>query len=197
MIKLEKLGENAVKAKYELNNLTTEQKNTILQMVAKQLLQDCPLILEANQKDIEHAKEKGMHSGLIDRLLLTKERITVIAESLLAVSELPDPVGEVLEQIDRPNGLKIEKRRVPIGVIGIIYESRPNVTADAFSLCFKTGNVVILKGGSDALLSNIAITDSIRRALENTNLITPDAIQLITDTDRETTKEFMKMKKKR
>ena len=194
MIALEELGENAIKAKYELNNLTTNQKNEVLQMVAAQLLQDCPLILAANQKDMEQATQKGMNSGLIDRLLLTKERIKGIAESLLEVSALQDPVGEVLEQISRPNGLTIEKRRVPIGVIGIIYESRPNVTADAFSLCFKTGNAVILKGGSDAILSNIAITESIRTALEKSKMVTPNAIQLITATDRETTKEFMKMK---
>ena len=134
-----------------------------------------------------------MHPGLIDRLRLTSERIAGMAEGLKQVADLPDPIGELLETIERPNGLKIEKRRVPMGVIGIIYESRPNVTADAFGLCFKSGNAVILKGGSDAICSNMAITKVIRQALKEEG-ITENAIQLIESTDREVAKAFMRLK---
>lgn len=134
-----------------------------------------------------------MSQGLLDRLKLTEERISQIAEGLVQITKLPDPVGNVLEKFTRPNGLLISKVSVPMGVIGIIYESRPNVTADAFGLCFKAGNVVILKGGSDALHSNIAITNVIRETLEK-NQLNPDMIQLITATDRAVTAEFMKMK---
>ena len=133
-----------------------------------------------------------MHPGMVDRLRLTKERVAAMADGLRQIAELPDPIGEVMEAFERPNGLKIEKRRVPMGVIGIIYESRPNVTVDAFGLCFKTGNAVILKGGSDAIHSNIAITKVVRGALEAAG-ITADAIQLIEATDRAVTAEFMKM----
>ena len=134
-----------------------------------------------------------MHPALLDRLRLTEERIKGMAEGLLQVAELPDPVGEIIETIERPNGLRIEKRRVPMGVIGMIYESRPNVTADAFGLCFKSGNAVILKGGSDAVCSNIAIAGIIRQALKEEG-ITEDAIQLIESSDRAVTREFMRMK---
>ena len=134
-----------------------------------------------------------MSQGLLDRLKLTEDRISQIAEGLVQITKLPDPVGNVLEKFTRPNGLIISKVSVPMGVIGIIYESRPNVTADAFGLCFKAGNAVILKGGSDALHSNIAITNVIRETLEK-NRLNPDMIQLITATDRAVTAEFMKMK---
>lgn len=134
-----------------------------------------------------------MHPGLIDRLRLTAERIEQMAEGLRKVADLPDPVGEVLEAMERPNGLKIKKCRVPMGVIGIIYESRPNVTADAFGLCFKSGNAVILKGGSDAICSNMAITDCIRKALR-TQDVEEDAIQMIRSTDRAVAQEFMRLK---
>ena len=137
-------------------------------------------------------QEKG-HEGLVDRLRLTKDRIQGMSTGLLEIIQLEDPIGECLEQFERPNGLNIEKKRVPLGVIGIIYESRPNVTADAFGLCFKTNNAVILKGGSDAIFSNSAITSVIRKALKKCNIV-EDAIQLITDTNREVTTEFMKLK---
>ena len=140
-------------------------------------------ILAANEKDLARAEEKGMKAGLIDRLRLTEERIKGMAEGIEKVTQLPDPVGELLETIHRPNGLVIEKRRVPLGVVGIIYESRPNVTADAFSLCFKSGNAVILKGGSDALYSNKAIVSMIREGLEKSG-VTEDAISFIDATDR-------------
>ena len=190
---LHELGEKAVCAKYELQKLTEERKNEALCYVANVLVEDAAYILEENEKDLQAAKENGMHEGLIDRLRLTKERIEGIAEGLRQIVELPDPIGEVLEESVRPNGLSISKVRVPLGVIGIIYESRPNVTADAFGLCFKTGNAVILKGGSDAIHSNIAITQTIRKGLIALG-ITADAISLITDTDRKVTAEFMRMK---
>ncbi len=190
---LKQLGESAQHAKYELQILSTEMKNNALCKVASALIRESEMLLEENKKDIQAGEEKGMHAGLIDRLRLTPERIAQMAEGLKQVSELADPIGELMESIERPNGLHIEKRRVPMGVIGIIYESRPNVTADAFALCFKSGNAVILKGGSDAIHSNQAITEVIRRTLADAG-ITPDAIQLIASTDRGVTQEFMRMK---
>lgn len=190
---LKTMGIKAVTVKSALELLTTEEKNAALETAAAGLIQDTALILEANQKDMEQGRQKGMSQGLLDRLALTEARISAMAEGIRQVASLPDPVGELLEQWERPNGLILQKRRVPMGVIGIIYEARPNVTADAFALCFKTGNAVILKGGSDALHSNCAITESIRNSLKRAG-ITEDAIQLILQTDREVTKEFMQMK---
>ncbi len=187
------LGQNAVAAKYEMQSLSTEVKNKALVAIASALVEHSKEILLANDVDIKYGEAAGMHPGLLDRLRLTEDRVKAMAEGLTQIAELADPIGECLESFDRPNGLHIEKVRVPLGVIGIIYESRPNVTADAFGLCFKTGNAVILKGGSDALQSNIAITKVIREELEKQG-ITPDAISLITDTDRAVTAQFMKMK---
>lgn len=189
---LEDMGRRAAEAKYDVQKLSADKKNEILKVVAKQLQQDAAEILTENAKDICSGEENGMHSGMIDRLRLTKERIDAMAEGLCQIAKLEDPVGEVLETFTRPNGMKISKRRVPLGVIGIIYESRPNVTADAFGLCFKAGNAVILKGGSDALKSNMAVTASIRRGLGKCG-VNEDAIQLIECTDREVTAQFMKM----
>lgn len=189
---LQELGMAAQEAKPIFAKLTTEEKNKALIAVADGLVADADKILEQNAIDMENGKKNNMKAGLLDRLLLTKERIEAMAEGLRQIAGLEDPVGEVLETFERPNGLKVVQKRVPIGVIGIIYEARPNVTADAFGLCFKTGNVVILKGGKDALHSNVSITDSIRNSLEKIH-ITPDVIQQITDTNRETTKEFMRL----
>lgn len=189
---LEEMGSAAKKAEPQLIQLTTEQKNQALTAVADGLIADAEMILQENAKDIENAKTNHMAEGLVDRLLLTKERIEAMAEGLKQVAALEDPIGEVLETFERPNGLKVVQKRVPLGVIGIIYESRPNVTADAFGLCFKTGNVVILKGGKDAIHSNLSITTSIRSTLKKLK-IAEDAVQLITDTDRETTRAFMKL----
>ena len=180
-------------SKYALQKLTTKEKNEALIHVAKSLVKEADKLIEANAVDIKAGEEKGMHSGLLDRLRLTEERIRAMAEGLIQVTELPDPIGEVLESYNRPNGLQIEKRRVPMGVIGIIYESRPNVTCDAFGLCFKTGNCVILKGGSDAICSNKAIVSVLKEALKKHNL-PEEACSLIEDTNRETTLAFMKMK---
>ncbi|MBD5488195.1 MAG: glutamate-5-semialdehyde dehydrogenase [Lachnospiraceae bacterium] len=190
---LETLGQKAVAAKYELQKLSTETKNSALQAVAAALVKETDRILAANQKDYEIAKQGGMAEGLLDRLKLTDARIEGMAEGLRQIVELHDPVGEVMETFDRPNGLHISKVRVPMGVIGIIYEARPNVTADAFGLCFKTGNAVILKGGKDAFYSNEAITEIIRETLGNRQ-IPADAIQLITDNDRAVTTAFMQLK---
>lgn len=190
---LDQLGRNASAAKYELQKMSKSCKNEVLNTAAQALIRENSFILKENKKDIARGEEKGMHPGLIDRLRLTDGRIKGMAQGLMQVAELPDPVGEVMETIDRPNGLKIEKRRVPIGVIGIIYESRPNVTADAFGLCFKSGNAVILKGGSDAICSNIAITKVIRESLKDRG-ITENAIQLIESTDRAVVQEFMRLK---
>ena len=191
-MELKGLGKAAAAVKYELACMPEEEKNRALLAAAKGLIRDTDRILTANAKDVADGEAKGMHPGLVDRLRLTKERIQAMAEGLKQVSALPDPVGEVLDSFTRPNGLKIEKRRVPLGVIGIIYESRPNVTADAFGLCFKAGNACILKGGSDALSSNLAITESLRASLKECG-INPDAVQLITDTNRAVTEQFMRM----
>ncbi|MDE7286292.1 MAG: aldehyde dehydrogenase family protein, partial [Lachnospiraceae bacterium] len=190
---LVQIGKNAAEAKYELQMLSEDRKNRALYTVAQALINESRMIIEENEKDLVRGEEKGMHPGLIDRLRLTPERIQGMAEGLRQVAELPDPIGEILETTERPNGLTIVKQRVPMGVIGIIYESRPNVTADAFGLCFKSGNVVILKGGSDAICSNIAITRVIQHALKEEG-ITEHAIGLIESTDRAVVTEFMKLK---
>ncbi len=191
--RLTEMGERAVAAKYALAALSPARKDRALLAAAGALIDRGEELLSANALDLEAGKAAGMRPGMLDRLALTKERIGAMAEGLRQIAALPDPVGEVLETFTRPNGLEIEKRRVPLGVIGIIYESRPNVTADAFGLCFKTGNAVILKGGSDAIRSNAAIEAVLRDALEAEG-ITPDAIQLIRDTDRAVTEQFMRMK---
>ena len=192
-IMLKEMGARALNAKYALQKLTATEKNKALLHASEALLSHTEEILSANEKDITAGKEKGMHEGLLDRLALTETRIVAMAEGLRQIAALEDPIGEIMDTFTRPNGLKISKVRVPLGVIGIIYESRPNVTADAFGLCFKAGNAVILKGGSDALLSNKAITVVLRNALQESG-ICADALQLIDSGDREITKAFMKMK---
>ena len=189
---LEELGKKAATAKYEVQVLTTEEKNNALKTVADALVANTDFIIKENAIDLKNGEENGMHVGLLDRLRLTPERIAAMSEGILQIIDLEDPVGEVLETTTRPNGMEISKVRVPMGVIGIIYESRPNVTADAFALCFKTGNAVILKGGKDAINSNKAITDTIRGALKNAG-VTEDTILLIEKTDRETTTAFMRL----
>ena len=179
---------NAVR--YELQRCSEQQKNDTLRRAAELLVQGAEEILAANEEDIRAALDAGMRPVMVDRLRLTGERIDQIAEGLLQVAALPDPIGNILEEFTRPNGMTIRKKRVPIGVIGIIYESRPNVTADAFALCFKTGNVSILKGGSDAIRSNLAITKILRSALKE-NAVPEDALQLVERTDRAATKELM------
>ncbi len=186
------MGQRAAEAKYQLQRASADEKNRALRQAAKLLKERREDLLAANAGDIAAGEAGGMHPGLLDRLRLTDARIDAMAEGLLQIAELPDCIGEILERFDRPNGLHIEKRRVPLGVIGIIYESRPNVTADAFGLCFKTGNAVILKGGSDAIHSNMAITGLLREALSQCG-ITENAVQLIEDTDRSVAAELMKL----
>ena len=191
-MKLEEIGSRAKEVSRMLNNLGSTPKNEGLKAVAQALLDGKDKILEANQKDVQAALAKGMNPGLVDRLSLNEARIQAMAEGLLQVASLDDPVGEVISMKPRPNGLLIGQKRVPLGVIGMIYEARPNVTADAFGLCFKSGNAVILKGGSDALESNKAIVVQIREGLKSAGL-PEDAVQLIESTDREVTRQFMRL----
>ena len=192
MQELRKIGEAAKGAEPCMRTLDTNIKNKALLAIANALESQKEYLLKENEKDIAAALKNNMKEGLVDRLRLTKDRIAGMAEGLRQIAALEDPIGEVLGMKRRPNGLLIGQQRVPLGVIGIIYESRPNVTADAFGLCFKAGNVVILKGGSDALLSNKDIVKVIRETLAQCQ-VTEDAIQLIESTDRETTAAFMKM----
>ncbi|HBN57296.1 MAG TPA: hypothetical protein DD414_11015, partial [Lachnospiraceae bacterium] len=189
---LEEIGRDARAAEPALRIMNTGRKDEALLHVADMLLHMSGYILSENAKDVALARENGMNPGLVDRLILDESRIEGMAEGIRQVAALPDPVGEVLSMKQRPNGLTIGQKRVPLGVIGIIYESRPNVTADAFALCFKAGNIVILRGGSDAFRSNKAIVKAIRTALLHKG-IPQDAIQFIEDTRRETVQEFMKM----
>lgn len=190
---VETLCKTASAIKYDVQKLSTDEKNRALLTAADKLVANGDKILAANREDIENGRAAGMKEAMIDRLTLTKARIDQIAEGLRQVAALPDPVGEVMDEFTRPNGMQIRKVRVPMGVIGVIYESRPNVTADAFALCFKAGSAVILKGGSDAIHSNIAITDTLREALSECG-IDPNAVQLIATTDRAATRELMTMR---
>ncbi|SHI30447.1 glutamate-5-semialdehyde dehydrogenase [Parasporobacterium paucivorans] len=192
--KLIQMGEQAVKVSRVLTKMNVGLKNQGLEAVADALIAREEEILWENRKDIEKALSNNMKESLVDRLCLTSDRIVSMAEGLRQIASLEDPVGEVIGMKKRPNGLMIGEKRVPLGVIGIIYEARPNVTADAFGLCFKTGNAVILKGGSDALYSNIKIVEVIQQALIRTG-IPGEAVQLIKDTDREVTRQFMGMDK--
>ena len=191
-MELREIGQKAKDASFLLGKMGSAEKNRGLLAAAQEIINQQDRILAANAKDIEAAKAKGMAQGLVDRLLLTPARIDGIVEGMRQVVGLEDPIGEVISMKQRPNGLMVGQKRVPMGVIGIIYEARPNVTADAFALCFKTGNAAILRGGSDAYYSNQAIVDAIRDGL-NTCGIPQDAIQLLSDTSRETAAEFMRM----
>lgn len=192
-IYLSELGKRAKAAEVVLRTMDTDTKNKGLKAAAQALCDNISEILAENAKDVEKAKEAGMRDSLVDRLRLTRERIEGMAEGLLQVTELPDPVGNVIEEFERPNGLRIQKVSVPMGVVGIIYESRPNVTADAFALTFKSGNVAILKGGSDAILSNSCIVKVIRDALKTEGII-EDALLFINRTERDVTSRFMKLR---
>lgn len=191
-MKLEEIGAAAKQAETIVRNLSGNEKDRVLRRAADCLRKHTEEILEANGVDMANGREKGMSSGLLDRLLLTAERVEAMAQGLEALADLEDPIGQVDEMKKRPNGLLIGKKRVPLGVVGMIYEARPNVTADAFGLCFKTGNVVILKGGSDAIHSNQSIVTALRQSLEEEGLPAA-ALTLIEDTSRETTQAFMKM----
>ena len=189
---LECIGQKAKEAEPILRVMTREEKDRVLLKAAELLVSEQEKILASNEKDMEAGQERGMKPGLLDRLKLTEDRIAGMAEGLRQIADLPDPVGEVMKDWVPENGLHIRQVRVPLGVIGIIYEARPNVTADAFGLCFKTGNPVVLRGGSDAIHSNQAITEVLQQAL--TACGCPEsAIQLLTDTSRETAAAFMKL----
>lgn len=186
------IAKNAKSASLKIGNLSSEKKNEALKEIANALIENTDKILAENEIDLKNAKENNIKTSMIDRLRLTKERIKGIAEGVLQVALLNDPIGEVLGMTKRPNGLTIGKKRVPIGVIGIIFEARPNVTVDAACLTLKTGNAVILRGGKEAIRSNIILTDIMRSALLKVG-IPEDAINLIHDTDRETAREMMKL----
>ena len=189
---MEMLARLAKNASTDAAKLGTEAKNRGLLAVADELLAQQEMILEENRKDVEAAQAKGTKQSLIDRLALSEKRIADMAEGLRQIAALDDPIGEVLYMKTRPNGLRIGKKRVPLGVVGIIYESRPNVTADAFGLCFKTGNASILRGGSDAIHSNQAIVRAVKAGLRKEKL-SQDLILLVEDTSREVVNEMMKM----
>lgn len=189
---LTEIGMRAKETASYLNQLGVSRKNEGLCAAARALLDGEAEILSANQDDVIRAVASGMSPALVDRLELTPGRIQDMADGLLQVAALEDPVGEVVSMKRRPNGLLIGRKRVPLGVIGIIYEARPNVTADAFGLCFKTGNAVILKGGSDAIESNKAIVSCLRKGLFDVG-IREDALQLITDTGREAARQLMRL----
>ncbi len=194
---MNELIEKGIKAKNaagQLSQLSTQQKNNALKHAADELINDAEFILNENQKDLEAASANNVKGALLDRLRLTRDRIESMAEGLEQVARLDDPVGEVLYMKKRPNGLQIGQIRVPLGVIGIIYEARPNVTADAFALCLKTGNAVILRGGKEAINSNKAIVKVIQDALNNKK-VPVDAIQLVEDTSRESAVAMMKLNK--
>ncbi|HAE42851.1 MAG TPA: glutamate-5-semialdehyde dehydrogenase [Clostridiales bacterium] len=192
MSELYNKGKNAKMIKSEVQRLSTIDKNCVLLKVADNLVKNSNYILKSNSIDIHEARKQGMKDSLLDRLLLTEDRISSMASGLKNIASLDDPIGEVLYMKQRPNGLRIGKKRVPIGVIGIIYESRPNVTIDAFGLCFKAGNAVILRGGKEAINSNIALVNIIQNSLEEMSL-PKEIVQIVEDTSRESAYELMKM----
>ncbi|WP_302631303.1 glutamate-5-semialdehyde dehydrogenase [uncultured Clostridium sp.] len=192
MSSLISLGKKAKEASYILGNLSSKDKNDALYAMADFLIENSKVIIEANKKDLETSTIKGTSESMLDRLALNEARIEGMANGLRQVAALEDPVGEVLGMWTRPNGLQIGKKRVPMGVIGIIYEARPNVTSDAAGLCFKSGNAVILRGGSEAINSNKAIAEALREGLKSVGLV-EDAVQLVEDTSREVATEMMKL----
>lgn len=187
-----KLGENALAAKDFLATITTEQKNKALLAIAAALRENSETIILENKKDLENGKAAGLNDGLLDRLMLNEARINDIASAAENVASLPDPCGRLLDEIKRPNGLDIKKISVPIGVIGIIYEARPNVTVDAAGLCLKSSNAVILRGGKEAINSNMALASVMRTAIEDCGF-DKNCIQLVTDTSRESANQMMTM----
>ncbi|NLI24358.1 MAG: glutamate-5-semialdehyde dehydrogenase, partial [Bacteroidales bacterium] len=192
MNSLEEYGKKAKVASRILAGVTVDRKNEALNQAADHLIRYQERILEENHKDVEAARNAGVKGALLDRLMLNEGRIASMAEGLRQIAVLEDPVGEVLWMKQRPNGLLIGQQRVPLGVVGVIYEARPNVTADVAGLCLKTGNAAILRGGREAIFSNKAIVECLQVALEKTGL-PKDSIQLITDTSRESAQALMRM----
>ncbi|MCL1903576.1 MAG: glutamate-5-semialdehyde dehydrogenase [Oscillospiraceae bacterium] len=193
MTYIQQLGESAKNAQGQLLTVKTARKNAALELIAKKLIENAELIKTENAKDIKNARENNMTESFIDRLTLTDARIEGMAEGVRQVTALPDPIGEVLGGGDISNGLSIVKKRVPLGVIGIIFESRPNVTVDAAALCLKSSNVCILRGGSDAINSNKCLVGIMRSALSECDII-EDAINLVEDTSREVASEMMTLR---
>lgn len=185
-------GKAAKKASYQLMNASTEEKNEALLLIAEQIVKDQEAILSANEKDLANGRNSGLDPSVLDRIMLNEERIEQMAHAIRLLVELKDPIGTVIETNNLDNGLLVEKVRVPLGVIGMIYEARPNVTIDAATLALKTGNAVVLRGSSSAIHSNIALNNSIHQALEKSNLPV-DAVQLIEDTSRETAKVLFQL----
>lgn len=192
MTKLEALGARAKTAARVLMTATTETKNAALEAAAAAIEAQTAEILAANEKDLAAARETGMASAMLDRLALSEDRLKGIADGVREVAQLPDPVGAVLSETVRPNGLKIQKVSVPLGVIAVIFEARPNVSADAAALCLKSGNAVLLRGGKEAIRSNTAIVAAMRGALEAAGL-PADCICLVEDTSRESARELMRL----
>ena len=190
--KIERMGAAALTASRDLATLETDKKNQILMAMAEQLVADTDTIIEANGVDISAAEQNGLTSAMIDRLRLDESRVGSIADGIRQVASLPDPVGQVMDDWERPNGMRIRQLRVPIGVIGIIYESRPNVTSDAAVLCFKTGNATILRGGKESIHSNKAIAASLQSGGEIAGL-PKNSIQLIPFTERESVEHLAQM----
>ena len=186
-------GKAAKEASFSLVDISSEEKNEALAKIADQLLVDQGMIIEENRKDLEAGKKNGLTESVLDRIMLNEKRILDIAEAIRLLIDLKDPIGETIETIEKENGLLIKKKRVPIGVIGMIYEARPNVTVDAATLALKTGNAVILRGSSSARFSNQALIQSIHQALENSS-VPVNAVQLIEDTSRETAEELFHLK---
>ena len=190
---MEMLGARAKEAAKTIQYLGQDAKNTALRLAADELMAQTSFLIEENEKDILIAEANGMKASLVDRLRLTPQRIEGMAIGLRQIADLADPIGEVLSMKERPNGLRVGLRRVPLGVVGIIYESRPNVTADAFGLCLKTGNVTILRGGTDAIHSNKAVVAVLKEGLKKAGL-TEDAVILVEDTSREHVEEMMRLR---
>ncbi len=189
---LQNIGKKAKDASKQLSVASSEVKNKALDSMARALEENAEIIIVENKKDLTAGKENGLSDAMLDRLMLDKERIGKIASAIREIIALDDPVGKTISGTKRPNGLLISKVSVPLGVIAVIYEARPNVTADAAALCLKSGNTVILRGGKEAINSNLAMAKVMREAVENTGL-SADCIQLIEKTDRETASDLMKL----
>lgn len=193
MSKIREICQQAKTSSYQIARCSTDQKNNVLKLIANKLYEQRKYLLEQNNIDLHIAKERGQTPPFLDRLALNLAIISSMVQGLEDIAQLPDPIGEVDGMIRRPNGLYIGKKRVPLGVIGIIYESRPNVTIDASALCLKSGNAIVLRGGSEAINTNRALVNLVKEALQEEG-ITPEAIQLVEDTDRSSVIEMMKMR---
>jgi glutamate-5-semialdehyde dehydrogenase len=192
MNELTEIGKRAKEASKQLAHLNTDQKNQVLLLAAELLERSIPDLLEANAADLKQGEEMGLKGAIVERLSLTDDRIRGIAEGLREIVQLEDPIGEIEEMKKRPNGLLIGKKRVPLGVVGVIYESRPNVTADVAGLCIKTGNVCVLRGGKEAFRSNNALVKIFHQAIFECGL-DPHMVQLVQDTSRESAIAMMKL----